>query len=363
MQTGLTRMPPVDNMCCAAFARYLAVLVLVAVSGCGSIADTFSSPVAGLPAPVDKWAIPNATELSKFGDPGVDAQYRIGPRDELTITVWGYPDLGSQVPVERDSRRNISIVQDNGSVSLPFLGAVGVSGRTVEEVRSMIERLYRRNVPGAQVDVVVASHLSKMVLLEGEFVREGRIFLSNNTRTIEDAVAFAGGLTQNADQSRGILVRGGREYRFDYRSSEEGSDAAHRVLLDGGDRIYIPKASDRRVYIFGEVGQQGVFTIPSKGLSLVEALATAGGPDVITADGRGIYLVRNENQESSVYKLSIVEALEAPDVPLQDGDRIYVASTGLARWDRFWRQALPFFTTTFAASGTASNVNDTQNGF
>lgn len=352
-----------DGASCVGFARILLLLGCLAIAACGSINDSFTSPVSGLPAPVDQWADQQAAALPKLGGPGVDTQYRVGPRDELTITVWGYPDLGSQVPVERDSRRNISIVQDNGRVSLPFLGAVSVAGLTVEEVRSTIERLYRRSVSAAQVDVVVVSYLSKVVLLEGEFVNEGRIFLSNSTRTIGDAIAAAGGLTGGADTARAILVRKGSEYRFDYLASAEGTDEAHQVLLQGGDRIYVPKETDRQVYVFGEVRRQGVFAIPSKGLSLVEALATAGGPDVITADGDGIYLVRRANQASSVYKLSMVEVLEAPDLQLQNGDRIFVASNALARWDRFWRQALPFFTATNAASGTASNTADAKNDF
>lgn len=339
----------------AALARLWICGLLAAVAACSSVSDDFIDPQTGLPDPIEAWPYRTVDELAMLPDSGIGPPYRIGPRDELTITIWGYPDLGSQVPLERDSRRNVSIVQENGTISLPFLGNVEVSGLTVEEARQKIERLYRKTVTGAQADVVISTYRSKVVLLEGEFQSNRRLFLTNRLLTLGDAVASGGGFTAQADPSRGILVRDEIEYHFDYFGTRGGANI-DRVLLQGGDRVHIPSAAEQTVFVFGEVIRQGTIRIPPEGLQLVQALANAGGPRLVTADLDAIYLVRHSTTGARVYRFSLADALSAPAIPLQHNDRLLFNATALAKWDRFWRQALPFFTTTGSAVNAAVQV-------
>jgi len=339
----------------AALKRLLAWGLLTIAVACSSVSDDFVDPQTGLPDPIEAWQYRTVDELEKLLEPGSGPPYAIGQRDELTITVWGYPDLGSQVPLERDSRRNVSIVQENGTVSLPFLGNVKVLGLTVEEIRQKIERLYRQKTPGAQADVVVSSYLSKVVLLEGEFKDNRRLFLTDRLLTLGDAVAAAGGFTEQADPSKGILVRNGTEYHFDYFGTRGGVNI-DKVLLQAGDRVHIPSATEQQVFVFGEVFRQGAVRIPPEGLQLVQALANSGGPRVVTADLSDIFLVRHSGSGAKVYRFSLADALSAPTIPLQHNDRLLLNATALAKWDRFWRQALPFFTSTNSAVNAASNV-------
>jgi len=339
----------------AALTRPVVFGLLVLVAACSSVSDDFVDPQTGLPPPIEAWQYRTVDELAKLPESGIGPAYRIGPRDELTITVWGYPDLGSQVPLERDSRRNVSIVQENGTVSLPFLGSVIVSGMTVEEIRQKVERLYRRTNPGAQADVVVSSYQSKVVLLEGNFRNNSRLFLTNRLTTLGDAVATADGFSADADPSRGILIRNGEEFHFDYFGTRGGPNV-DRILLQEGDRIYIPSLTEQQVYIFGEVLRQGVYRIPPSGLNLLQALASSGGPDVVTADLRDIYLVRHSATGAKVFQFSMADALSAPAIALQDNDRLLVNATALAKWDRFWRQALPFFASSSSAANAAAKV-------
>jgi len=333
--------------------------VVLAVAACSSVSDDFKNPLQGLPEPIASWEYKTVDELPKLPESGTAAPYRIGPRDELTITIWGYPDLGSQVPVEGDSRRNISIVQEDGTISLPFLGKVEVAGLNIEEVRDKVERRYRRITAAAQADVVVASYLSQSILMEGQFRTSGSLFLSDRLRTLGDAIAAAGGFAAAADQGRGILVRNDTEYHFDYLGTRGGIDI-DRVVLQNGDRIYVPSVVEQQVYIFGEVERQGIVRIPPSGLQLVQALASSGGPNVVTANLDDIYLVRHFDNGAKVYQFSMADALAGPQIALQNNDRLLINATGLAKWERFWRQALPFFTTTSSAADTASKTQITN---
>jgi len=88
-------------------------------------------------------------------------------------------------------------------------------------------------------------------------------------------------------------------------------------------------------------------------------LGNSGGPNVVTANMKDIYLVRQSETGAKVYRFSMADALSAPEIALQHNDRLLVNATGLAKWDRFWRQALPFFTSTSAATTTANKAQET----
>ncbi len=338
-------------------------LTLLAGSGCTPAygpppahGPPSTEPLQDLQTQILVRPLPGAEALPKLPAERTASLYRIGPLDELIITVWGRPDLGSQIPVARDSRRNISIVQEDGTIGLPFVGNINVGGLTVQQAQAHIEDLYSRTVEAVQVDVLIATFRSKVVLLEGAFQRERRLFLSDDVRTVGDAINSAGGLLSAAQTTLGVLVRGGREYRLNYRKSQEGRSDVHRVLLEGGDKIYFPPFNERLVYVFGEVGLQGAIPIPPKGLALVEALAIARGPDVITANAGKLFLMRQAGPEATVYQFTLDEALRSPDLQLRPGDRIYVPPTMIAQWDRFWRQALPFFTTAASATNVPADL-------
>lgn len=340
--------------------RLFGLGLLLLGGGC-STRPEFTPGVVGLadslPQSIYTVALPDANTLPKLAPERSESLYTIGPLDELIVTVWGRPDLGSQVPVAGDSRRNISIVQENGTIGLPFVGAVNVAGLTVAVAQSYIEELYAGIAEGAQIDITIATFRSKVVLLQGELQREGRLFLSDDIRTVGDAVNQAGGLTAGAETRFGVLVRRGITYRLDYRAAQEGRSDVNNVALENGDRIYFPLISERLAFVLGEVPFQGPIPIPPKGLSLVEALAFAGGPDVITANVKTLILVRNTPSGPSVHQFELTEALQSPDVQLVHGDRIYVQSTMLTEWDRFWRQLLPFFTVGATATNIPENLS------
>ena len=160
-------------------------------------------------------------------------------------------------------------------------------------------------------------------------------------------------MTGFTDLPRGILTRKGQVYRIDY--TPELAGAYGGILLQDGDSIYFPRSEERVVHVLGEVVRQGSYPIPRHGMTLVEALTRAFGPDNYTYSVTGIYLIRSQAPANVVvYRLKMSEILQGPAVPLIDGDRVFVAASGLTRWDRFWRKVLPFetvFRTSYATAG------------
>jgi len=289
---------------------------------------------------------PDATELpllpreSAVERPG----YPVGPLDELVIMVWGRDDLGSQVPVGANGELRASVVGENGTVVMPFLGGLKVAGKTIDEIRTDIQERYSRVIESPQVDVKLRSCASQTVEVSGEVTRPGSFALCNDVRTVADVMMAAGGTTDNTDLVRGLLTRAGTPYHLDYDKGVRGENRASDIILQHGDQIYFPQIDDRVVYIFGEVGKPGIYPIPDEGMTLLGALARARGADAVSSKPNGIYLIRHHAEGPIAYQLGMSQLLQGPEVPLTNGDRLFVAMRPLERWDRWWRMALPFTT-------------------
>ncbi len=88
-------------------------------------------------------------------------EYRLGPKDLLEIKVIEVPDVNGD-------RR----VGDDGSIDLPMVGKVPVSGLTASEVADRIEAvLTAKYVNRANVSVVIKDYANKPVSIIGAVQR------------------------------------------------------------------------------------------------------------------------------------------------------------------------------------------------
>src|SRR5262245_1339008 len=158
-------------------------------------------------------------------------QYRVGPPDQLKITVLPEP------VIEREAT-----VRPDGMISVDLIGDVAASGRTPEEIAKDIETRIGRFKRDARVTVALAQALSTQVTVLGEVGRPATFPLSRQTRVAE-ALGEVGGTTVFAATSRVRLIRPneGKTQVFvvDLASIQEG-DLSTNYLLQGGDLVYVP---------------------------------------------------------------------------------------------------------------------------
>ncbi len=304
----------------------------------------------------DLSSYPSATDLPKLPDDGGGSDsggnqargtrppYRVGPLDQLVVLVWGRPDLGSQVPISMNGQLRGSVVHEDGAMVLPFLGPLPVAGKTTEEIRIQVQSRYSKLVENPQIDVTLHSCASQAVDVGGAVSKPGLYYLCADRLTVGELLSAAGEPTQSADQARGVLTRGGQAYRLDYREAERGGSRVADILLQDGDTVFFPGLDEREVYVFGEVSRQGAFPIPEQGMTLLNALGEARGVDTGSYKTGGIFLMRRRGRNFVVYKLKMADILQGPEILMAAGDRVFVALSGLDRWERWWRKALPFTT-------------------
>jgi len=174
------------------------------------------------------WSVAVDAQLSPF------AEYRIGPSDVLTVSVWQQEELTRTVTVRSD-----------GAITFPLLGDLPVAGLTPLELRDILAtRLVEYiNVMVSEVTVSVEELNSYYVSVMGEVRAPGR-FQFQSRITVVDALAEAGGFTAFAATSKVLILRQEngvtRRIPFDYRGLSRGRRPPEPLVLIPGDIVMVP---------------------------------------------------------------------------------------------------------------------------
>jgi polysaccharide export outer membrane protein len=118
--------------------------------------------------------------------------YRLGPGDQLRITVFNETDLTGQY-----------VVGSQGSIAYPLVGEVHAAGLTVPEFSAALQSALQTFVRAPNVSVEVANYRPFFIL--GEVQRPGTYPYSAGL-TVLNAVATAGGFTYRANRGR-VFIR------------------------------------------------------------------------------------------------------------------------------------------------------------
>jgi len=154
------------------------------------------------------------------------AQLRSG--DSLTIALQGIPDPSV----------NSVQVDDQGSISLPYIGTLAAAGMNTGELAQRIRETYITKKFYNTVDVSV-SVTERYVYVGGEVVRPGRIVWTPDL-TVAKAIQAAGGFTLYAKESRVSLVREQQPYDLDVKLAQRNPSQDPRLMP--GDSIQVPRS-------------------------------------------------------------------------------------------------------------------------
>lgn len=133
-----------------------------------------------------------ATSMDPFGAEGTSdwvADYRIGPLDELSVTVFQVEDLSFEKLT----------VGATGLIEMPLIGTVQAAGRTPNELAADLEtRLGENYLRNPRVTVTVTEAASQKVTIDGAVTEPG-VFQMKGRTTLLQAVAMAKGASRVAD--------------------------------------------------------------------------------------------------------------------------------------------------------------------
>jgi protein involved in polysaccharide export with SLBB domain len=241
-----------------------------------------ANPYADIPSLYDMYMQASATQrpAERFGlevfrntaslpgvipmDLPVGPDYVVGPGDSLAVDLWG-----------GYSQRLVRVVDRTGRVSLPEVGPVEVSGKSLGEVQLTVQRILRTQFRDVSADVSVSRLRTIRVYVVGDVVEAGAYDISSLSTPL-NALVMAGGVT-----GRGSL-RTLRHYRGKQLIQEVD---AYDLLLHGvhsdiqqlqsGDTLLVPPIGPL-VTVEGMVRRPAVYELRNE-TSLAQVLELAGG--------------------------------------------------------------------------------------
>ena len=157
--------------------------------------------------------------------------YRVGPPDQLFISILPDP------VIERNA-----VVRPDGMISIDLIGDVQASGRTTEQIAEEIEQRVSRFKRDAKTTVSVASSQSIAITVFGEVRDPGTFPLTSDTR-VSEAIGLRGGTTIFGSKRKIRVVRTNgqttRAFTIDLANIQQG-DLSSNIMLRGGDMIVVP---------------------------------------------------------------------------------------------------------------------------
>jgi len=207
--------------------------------------------------------------------------YVIGANDVLWITSYDDEDLTGRFTVDGD-----------GALTYPLLGRVSAGGMTLRAAeaylkRTLVERGLFRN---PQITVAIDEYRSQKVFVIGEVRRPG-VYPLSGSMTLIEALALADSASPDAGHEAVVVRQGGsgagaedeEVIHANFRDLENGNLSQNVVLRDG-DTVIVPRAET--IYVFGEVRAPGSYALQDEDVTVIQALALAGGISERGSTGR-----------------------------------------------------------------------------
>jgi polysaccharide export outer membrane protein len=280
----------------------------VSQAAIGSVPNKADTPkAADVPAPAGVVASDSASPL------------RLSAGDLLEVSVYNVPELTTKARVGT-----------SGDVYLPLIDYVHVSDLTVEEAQALIEKRLDDGgfVRNSHVTIFIDESAAQGVTILGEVSRPG-IYPALGDRRLYDMISAAGGFTPSAGRKVSIIRQHTQTGPITVNLPRNlADDLQDNIDINPGDTITIPRAPI--IYVVGDVGRPAGLLIDNGSLTVLQALALAGGTNH-TAKLGGIRIIRKGPAGMTETRIPLKKMLEAkaPDITLQADDILFVPLSGV----------------------------------
>ena len=328
-------------------------------------------------ADVPTVAPPNAVKLADRQPPPTDM---IGPADILDITIYeagvtlfapssagaGAADLRTaQIasPGVQAQRLPATRVDDDGDIVIPYAGRLHVMGHTIAEVEDMIRASMRGLSQNPQVIVRIGEVITNSVIVGGEVTKPGRLVLQTNRETMSDVIALAGGYRGAA---RDIMLRVSRSgHNADIYLNDLVDHPEFDIRAYPGDRLMLI-TNPRTFSVLGAPGRVEQIPFNRSRVSLVEAVAQAGGPNPNAGHAAAIFLFRYETDAQgkevpTVYHVNMMKPgayFLAQRIAMQDKDVLYFGNAAANQPSKMVALISQFFSPVLTAIATVQAVQN-----
>ena len=253
--------------------------------------------------------------------------YRLGPGDEIIISLWGETQLRSSYTIGRD-----------GMIYIERVGKISLADKSINQAKTYLEKQFQKvyetlkgSRPSTFMDVSLGQLKSINVTFVGEVKLPG-IHPVHPFSTVLTSLIQAGGVDTTGSLRNIQIIRGDDDpEEVDlYAFLLSGETGKANMRLQDNDVIFIPPRSSS-IEIDGAIKRPGIYeSLPNE--SVADLVAYAGGlkakaqhklaifrfePELETSDSQNpanaLYTHRDKAGEISIQDVNRIMAYSAPD--------------------------------------------------
>jgi len=260
--------------------------------------------------------------------------YELQVGDQIRVeSLTGDGPATGEGAVENDNIRRDLIVQPDGTISLPLLGQVRAARMTVDGLRQQLEERYQQYYKAPAITVTPLLFNTRLLdLIESVDARQGVGGLKLDVKVTPSGKIYLPGLGS-------VLAHG-----LTLEELKEEVDARYEATIPGvAVTPVLTQRAPRFVYVLGEVGQPGQFTLQGP-TTLMGALAMAGGWKQGANLRQVVVFRRGDDWRLMATMLDVKGALyarrptPADEIWINDSDVIVVPKTPLQATDEVINQ-------------------------
>lgn len=182
-------------------------------------------------------------------------------------------------------------VDPDGRIAVPFAGPIAVAGLTQIEAAARIQDALSGQAVQLQVIVNATRQVASRISVSGAVKNPGELPLRSGGETLLEAIARAGGATDQAENIIVQLTRFGHAHRVRLLTLLEQPEAD--IHVRGGDYLHL-LVQPQHYYVMGATQQVELGDLTVDKVRLATALSKSGGLLDSRADARSVMLFRHE---------------------------------------------------------------------
>ncbi|UWQ18155.1 polysaccharide biosynthesis/export family protein [Jannaschia sp. M317] len=313
---------------------------------------------------VRQWPLVGEEHLGWISSSQGSRSQLIQPGDTVTITIWDSSDNSLlTTPGSRQVVMDGVRVSPGGTVFVPYVGAVQISGMQPDRARVRVQEALEPIAGSAQVQLALTEGRANSVDLVGGVGAPGSYPMPDRNLSVLSLIALGGGVSNALTNPQIRLKRGGRIYgtSIDRLYEEPQLD----TLLRGGDQVIVEE--DERYFLsVGAAGAEALHPFTKDVVTALDAVSIIGGINDSRANPKGLLIlreyprsalragVRGPRNEQVIFVLDLTTAdglFAARNLRIAPGDLVYASESSVVAT----RTVFGLIGSAFGLASTVSN--------
>ena len=238
-----------------------------------------------------------------FGNNKPDV-YKVTYGDSIELYIWesapallfGTGSIDSVNVGVSSQKLPTQIIEEDGKISVPFVGMISVVGKTVRQIENDILKALESKANNPQVLVMVSNRPADKVTIIGDVKGGSNVLLTPKGEKILDAIAASSGVANSFNKITLSLTRDGKTVEMPLESVIK--DPKQNIYLNPGD-VLIAMYQPWSFSVLGaNNGAAKEINFEATGINLVQAMARIGGLNDNMANPEGVFIFRFEDKKT-----------------------------------------------------------------